>query len=515
MPTEGALFLVSVGPGFIDLVPERAKKALTRSEVIVGYDFYLRWVLPWIQNKQVETFPLTQERRRAERALELARQGKQVSLVSSGDIGIYGMATLALELLKEEDTFPVEVVPGISAANACAALLGAPLAHDFATLSLSDLLCPWEWIETRAQHLAQADLVIVLYNVQSRSRSQGVYRILEILQTFKSDETWCGIVRNAYREEQSVECCKLEELSHQQFDMFTTLVIGNRFTKPKRGFLFTPRGYVGWAEPSPSAQQAELPRKAVWVFAGTSDGNEIVHSLHQQGIPVIVSVATEQGAQTWDKQKIPLIWGSLGRERRHQVLNQHEASLLVDATHPYASRMTLQLQQLSVDLEISCLRYERPPTLVGDELCGDSIEKVTALALQHGKRILLATGSHQVAEFLRQDRHRQAEWFVRCAPTSESLRELEQAGVTLSQICAQQGPFSVEENHRLLERWKIEVLITKDSGKAGGYLEKYQAAKALGIPLIVLQRTRIQVAQSYSDISALLQRIQQVMDNND
>ena len=201
MSTEGALFLVSVGPGFMDLVPERAKKALTESQVIVGYDLYLRWVLPWIQNKQIETFPLTQERRRAERALELARQGKRVSLVSSGDIGIYGMATLALELLKEEDTFSVEVVPGISAANACAALLGAPLAHDFATLSLSDLLCPWEWIETRAQHLAQADLVVVLYNVQSRSRSRGVYRILEILQAFKSSETWCGIVRNAYREE--------------------------------------------------------------------------------------------------------------------------------------------------------------------------------------------------------------------------------------------------------------------------------------------------------------------------
>ena len=177
--------------------------------------------------------------------------------------------------------------------------------------------------------------------------------------------------------------------------------------------------------------------------------------------------------------------------------------------------MTLQLQQLSVDLEIPCLRYERPSTLVGDELCEDSIEKVTTLALQYGNRILLATGSHQVAEFLRQDRHRQAEWFVRCAPTSESLRELEQAGVPLSQICAQQGPFSIEENHRLLERWKIEVLVTKDSGKAGGYLEKYQAAKALGIPLIVLQRPRIHVAHSYFDIAALLQRIQQVMDNDD
>ena len=118
-------------------------------------------------------------------------------------------------------------------------------------------------------------------------------------------------------------------------------------------------------------------------------------------------------------------------------------------------------------------------------------------------------------EFLRQDRHRQAEWFVRCAPTSESLRELEKAGVPLSQIFAQQGPFSVEENHRLLERWKIEVLVTKDSGKAGGYFEKHQAATALGIPLIVLQRPRVHVAQSYSDTSELLQRIQQVMDNDD
>ena len=163
-------------------------------------------------------------------------------------------------------------------------------------------------------------------------------------------------MRNAYREEQSVECCKLGELSHRQFDMLTTLVIGNRFTKPKREFLFTPRGYVGWAEPSSSPQQEALPRKAVWVFSGTSDGNEIVRSLHQQGIPVIVSVATEQGAQIWREQRIPVVWGSLGRERRHQVLQQHQASLLVDATHPYASRMTLQLQQLSVDLEIPCVR---------------------------------------------------------------------------------------------------------------------------------------------------------------
>jgi precorrin-3B C17-methyltransferase len=152
----GKLYLVSVGPGSRELIPPMVEQALAASDVIVAYDLYLTWIQPWISGKDIRTLPLTQERDRAQLALEEARAGKTVALISSGDIGIYAMATLAYEDMREDDTFDVQLIPGITSANACASLLGAPLSHDFATLSLSDLLCPWEWIESRARHIAEA-----------------------------------------------------------------------------------------------------------------------------------------------------------------------------------------------------------------------------------------------------------------------------------------------------------------------------------------------------------------------
>src|SRR5215469_14958699 len=169
MISRGKLFLVSVGPGFIELIPPLAEAALKASNIIVGYDLYLTWIAPWISGKQIHALPLKKERERAVTAIEFARGGQTVSLVSSGDVGVYGMAALALELMSEDDSFQVEIVPGISAASSCASLLGSPLSHDYAALSLSDLLCPWEMIERRARHLAKADLVIVLYNIQSKA----------------------------------------------------------------------------------------------------------------------------------------------------------------------------------------------------------------------------------------------------------------------------------------------------------------------------------------------------------
>src|SRR5262249_37472975 len=199
MNLRGKLFLVSVGPGFVDLIPPLAEAALRTSEIIVGYDLYLTWIAPWIKGKQIHVLPLTREKERAALAIEFAREGRTVSLVSSGDIGVYGMAALALEILSESDVFQLEIVPGISAVSGCASILGAPLSHDYATLSLSDLLCPWEVIERRALQLARADLVLALYNVQSKTRMEGVYRIIDILLEHKPAATLCGVVHNAYR----------------------------------------------------------------------------------------------------------------------------------------------------------------------------------------------------------------------------------------------------------------------------------------------------------------------------
>ena len=189
---SGVLNLVSVGPGFDDLIVPRAIAALRDSDVIVAYELYLRWIAPHIEGKQIHTPPLTQERERAMLAIEHARAGAKVALISSGDIGIYAMAALAFEEMREDDTYEVNVVPGITSANACASLLGSPLSHDFATLSLSDLLCPWEWIEHRARHIAQADLACVMYNVQSASRQQGVYRVLQLMLESKAPHSVCG-----------------------------------------------------------------------------------------------------------------------------------------------------------------------------------------------------------------------------------------------------------------------------------------------------------------------------------
>ena len=297
MNASGKLHLVSVGPGVAELIPPMAESALRPSDAIVSYELYLKWITPWIEGKEIHSFPLTRERERATKAIELARAGCVASLVSSGDIGVYAMASLVLEEMREEEDFELQIIPGISAANSCAALLGSPLSHDFATLSLSDLLCPWEWIECRARRLAQVDLVTALYNVQSRTRRNGVYRILRILLEHKSPQTWCGVVRNAYRDGEEHYVCTLSELLDQQFDMLTTIIVGNRFTRRKRQFIYTPRGYNSWEIPreQESAPAATCP--SVWVFSGTSDGNALASELAGSGHDVIVSAASEYGQE--------------------------------------------------------------------------------------------------------------------------------------------------------------------------------------------------------------------------
>src|SRR5277367_6370201 len=289
---KGKLNLVSVGPGFAEHITPAARQALEESDAIVGYDLYLNWIRPWIDAKEIHCAPLTQERERALTAIELARSGRSVSLISSGDIGIYAMAALTFEELGDAEAFDLKVIPGITAASACASLLGAPLSHDFATLSLSDLLCPWLWIEQRAKRLAEADMCIALYNVQSEKRQDGVYKILRILLEHKPEPTLCGVVRNAYRPDQSVQIDTLVNLLQRKFDMFTTILVGNKYTVQKGDFLFTPRGYNGWAGAlqdlpvengngggNGSPVIDEIPKEAVWVFSGTSDGNQLAKAL--------------------------------------------------------------------------------------------------------------------------------------------------------------------------------------------------------------------------------------------
>lgn len=511
---KGVLNLVSVGPGFSEMIIPRAERALHDSDVIVGYELYLSWISPWLEGKEIHTPPLTQERQRALLAIEKARSGAKVALISSGDIGIYAMAALVFEELSEDEPFDINVIPGITSANACASLLGSPLSHDFATLSLSDLLCPWEWIEQRAQHIAQADLACVLYNVQSAGRQQGVYRILNIMLESKGPQTLCGVVKNAYRPGQQVSIYRLDELLTMQFDMLTTIVIGNRFTARKGNYIYTPRGYNDWAGSAAKAEADALPSGAAWVFSGTRDGNALARTMVTQGYGVVVSTATEYGGEL-AMQDCPgvAVWaGRQGMEARRQALVRQQARVIVDATHPFATLISEQLMTLSSELDIPYIRYERPSTAVPEnmldcvEFCS-SMQEAAQRAIELGKRIFLATGSKDLPVFLQNPDAAQRQWFTRITLEPELIKRAIELGIPRSHICAMQGPFSEAINVALWQDWKIDCIITKDSGDAGGMMAKVQAAKKLGVPIIVIARPNMQYPLVASTFESVLDKL--------
>lgn len=237
------IYVVGLGPGNFSQITPAAQEALKAADVVVGYTTYINLIQDLLGDKEVVATGMRSEIERCEQAVELAKQGKQVAVVSSGDAGIYGMATLLYELLAEESEIDLEVIPGITAANAAAAVLGAPLANDFAVISLSDLMTPWEVIEKRLEGVAQADFVICLYNPMSKTRRDYLAKACEIALKYKSADTICGVVRNALRPGQSDQIMSLAELKDSEVDMFTMVIIGNAATHLMKGRMVTKRGY--------------------------------------------------------------------------------------------------------------------------------------------------------------------------------------------------------------------------------------------------------------------------------
>jgi len=238
------LYLVSIGPGDLDLIVPRAQTALRNSDIIVGHQLYLDLIAKLTENKETLSTPLGQELERVDFAIEHVLQGKSVSLISSGDIGVYGLAGLALERLnQQEHKLDVEIIPGVTSATACGSLLGAPLTLDFLTLSLSDILVPREQILKRAEAAAVGDFVSVLYNVQSAQRKGLIFEVLEKFRPHRKPDTPCGVVANAYREKQNFQIVKFGELFDMNFNMLTTLIIGNEATIKTGPYMVAKRGY--------------------------------------------------------------------------------------------------------------------------------------------------------------------------------------------------------------------------------------------------------------------------------
>lgn len=236
------LFLVGLGPGDPQGMTEAARAALEQAEVLCGYTVYLDLVKEQFPEKETYTTPMTRELERCQWAVNRAAQGKIVAMLCSGDAGVYGMAGPVLEQAEGKNV-EIEVVPGVTAAISGAAVLGAPLMHDFCVISLSDLLTPWETIARRLRCAAAGDFSIVLYNPRSKKRPEHLRRACQILLEEKSPDTVCGWVRNIGRAEQAHGIVTLGELGRMELDMFTTVFIGASSTKVIDGRMVTPRGY--------------------------------------------------------------------------------------------------------------------------------------------------------------------------------------------------------------------------------------------------------------------------------
>ena len=239
------IYVIGIGPGSRNLRTEEAIAVIEDAEVIVGYKTYINLITEFIGDKEVVQNGMRKKIKKNREAIEIAKTGKKVAVISSGDAGIYGMAGLILELLtKEETDIKVKVVPGVTASIGAAAVLGAPIMHDFCHISLSDLLTPWEVIEKRLRLAAEADFVICLYNPRSKGRSEHLAKAFEIMGEFKDGNTPVGIVKDVGRAKEEKFVCTFDTMDFERVDMTTMVVVGNKSTFIHDDLMITPRGYT-------------------------------------------------------------------------------------------------------------------------------------------------------------------------------------------------------------------------------------------------------------------------------
>lgn len=237
------IYVVGIGPGAYEKMTIEAAETLRECDVIIGYTVYVDLVREHFPGKTMLSTPMKKETERCVMAFEEAAKGQSVAMICSGDAGVYGMAGLICQLSEKYPETEIRVIPGVTAATGGAAVLGAPLIHDFCLISLSDLLTPWSLIEQRLRSAAQGDFVVCLYNPSSVKRHDYLQKACDLMLEFKAAETVCGIVQNIGREGEHMEVMTLKQLRDTKVDMFTTVFIGNCQTREIGGKMVTPRGY--------------------------------------------------------------------------------------------------------------------------------------------------------------------------------------------------------------------------------------------------------------------------------
>ena len=480
---EKVVYVVGLGPGEPFYMTQQAANTLESVDAICGYKVYLDLIRDEFPCEEYYSTGMTQEIDRCRWALKKARTGKRVALVCSGDAGVYGMASPLLELAPDYPDVAVEVVPGLTAALSGGAVLGAPLAHDFCVISLSDRLTPWEVIEKRLAYAAMGDFCVALYNPSSKGRPDYLAKAVRILlENSKSADTVCGIVRNIGRKGQTARVLTLAQLENTAVDMFTTVYIGNAATKQLGGKMVTPRGYR----------------------SGTTEGRVFSRQLAALGAAVLVSVATPLGAEEQgEADGITVHCGRLTPEEMTALLQG--AALCVDATHPYAVDATKNIRAAcaAAGVEYHRLLRAESPLPAGSMVFATAAHAAAFLAGCSGN-VLLTTGAKELAAFAALSPER---LFPRVLPTREGIAACEAVGIPHKNIIAMQGPFSYALNCALMKQFSIRYLVTKDGGAVGGFAEKAQAAQDTGAQLIVVRRP----AENGQTAAQILARCKEVL----
>lgn len=238
------IYVVGIGPGNLEEMTLKALDVIKNSQVIVGYKTYMDLIKPLIKDQEIIVNGMRGEVERCSRAVDIALEGKDVVVISSGDAGVYAMAGLVLEIISNRNLMiDIKIVPGVTSANAGAASLGAPIMHDHCYISLSDLLTDYDLIQKRIELAAQGDFVICLFNPKSKGRPGHINDAVEILKKYKSPETIVGVVKNARRPGEKITITNLDKLLETEIDMTTMVIIGNQYTYTFADFMITPRGY--------------------------------------------------------------------------------------------------------------------------------------------------------------------------------------------------------------------------------------------------------------------------------
>lgn len=507
------LYIVGMGPGKPEGMTAEAQTVLTDCEVIAGYTVYTQLLKERFPEKEYISTPMRQEIIRCRRALEEAVRGRKTALVCSGDAGIYGMAGLVLELAEEMEQAPdIRIIPGVTAASSAAALLGAPLGHDFAVISLSDLLTDQETIKNRLRAAAMADMAVCLYNPSSKKRADYLRMACDIILTYRSPQTVCGYARNIGRDGEETKILTLEELRRAQTDMFTTVCIGSSRTRVIGGRMVTPRGYERRPD-GPRMRETDreagkeppacLPGTAVRavIFGGTIEGRLLYERCRELGIPVSVHVATQYGRQALTGDEESLKWqeekpcsaihtGRLTAPEMEEAIKSAGAELVFDATHPFAREATANIQSACRALGIPCYRISRrtaPKEDVPEALYFDSIREAVSFLADREGNILAATGSRDLKEYTALEDFRRR-LYVRVLPLPGTLEDCIGLGICGRHLAAMQGPFSEEMNYGFLKEFEIRWLVTKQSGSVGGFEEKRGAARRAGTHLLVIRK---------------------------